>query len=347
RSWRPVPTRSVARTILVHLISHLVNVMDKTGPLSREPSFRELEGNDGVWVDPTPQLIVGELGTWASVASVEPIRIPGYFFGTRNESYVNSSQKVVYSLHGGSYTQCSAHPSGINSTIVQALLRKTDSNITTVFAIEYRLSTANPLEPTNPFPTALIDALAGYSYLVRTLGIPSSSIIIEGDSNGGNLALALTRYLVGHKTTHGMPPPPGGLLLLSPWCDIGLSHDVPRSKAILKADYDPEPNGMDYSKEAFIGPHGMGAADINPYISPGSLHPSMSISFKGFPKTFICAGGTENLHPQIQVLRQRMTRDIDQRVTYWEGKDEPHDYLLFPWFSPAWGVTMEAISDWV
>ncbi|KAG7098679.1 hypothetical protein E1B28_000593 [Marasmius oreades] len=347
KSWRPVPTRSISRTILVQLISNLVNVMDKTGPLTYEPSFRDLEDKDGVWVDPVSHLVTGELKTWAFVASVKPIRIPGYFFGTRIEHPANPSQKVVYSLHGGSYIQCSAHPSGVNSTLAHALLSKTNSNITTVFAIEYRLSATHPLIPSNPFPAALVDAIAGYNYLVSTLGVPSSNIIIEGDSSGGNLALALTRYLVEHQTTTDMPSPPGGLLLLSPWCDIGLSHDVPRSNSILKADYDPEPCGMDYAKEAFVGPHGMGAADINPYISPASLHPSLSVSFKGFPKSFICAGEAENLHPQIQVLKGRMVRDIDERVTYWEGKDEPHDYLLFPWLSPTWAATMKAISDWV
>ncbi|KAL0578756.1 hypothetical protein V5O48_003254 [Marasmius crinis-equi] len=336
----------------MHIISHVVSVLDKTGPLTREPSHLRLEGEDGVWVEPVPDLIVRELKTWASVASVEPIRIPGYFFGTRlgvDHDPAARKHKVIYSLHGGSYIQCSAHPSDINSTIARALIDKTNNAVTSVFAIEYRRSTTDPLEPSNPFPTALIDALAGYNYLVSTLSIPASNIIVEGDSAGGNLALALTRYLVEHQTAGvpGMPPPPGGLLLLSPWCDIGFSHDVPRSKYTLSKDYDPPPNGMDYAKEAFVGPHGMGAAEINPYISPASRHRSMRASFEGFPKTFICAGEQENLHPQIQLLKQKMAKDLGEGVTYWEGKDESHDYLIFPWLSATWDRTMKEISNWI
>ncbi|KAJ8077339.1 hypothetical protein PM082_001769 [Marasmius tenuissimus] len=350
RRWRPIPTRSFLRTISIHLISHVVATLDKTGPLAREPSHRALEGDDGVWVDPVPHLMDHKLKSWASVASVEPIPIPGYFYGTRLDLH-KDQRKVIYSLHGGSYIQCSAHPSGVNSTIAHAFLNNTNKAITCVFAIEYRLSTTHPLKPSNPFPAALLDALAGYNYLVNTLNIPPSNIIIEGDSSGGNLALALTRYLVEQHQNpdiSGIPPPPGGLLLLSPWCDIGFSHDVPSSQYTLSADYDPAPRGIDYAKEAFVGPHGMGAAEINPYISPASRHRSMKASFDGFPKTFICAGEVENLYPQIQLLKERMVRDIGRdQVTYWEGKDESHDYLVFPWLSPTWERTMKEISDWI
>ncbi|KAK1224600.1 hypothetical protein PQX77_012495 [Marasmius sp. AFHP31] len=355
RRWRPVPTRSFLRTLSIHLISHVVAALDKTGPLAREPSHRALEGDDGVWVDPVPHLMDRTLQSWASIASVEPIPIPGYFYGTKPDLHKSldlSQRKVIYSLHGGSYIQCSAHPSGVNSTIVRAFLDKTHGSVPFVFAIEYRLSTTHPLKPSNPFPAALLDALAGYNYLINTLHIPPSNIIIEGDSSGGNLALALTRYLVEHQSQNPDIPPPVGLLLLSPWCDIGFSHDVPPPPSQytlgLSADYDPAPRGMDYAKEAFVGPHGMGAAEINPYISPASRHRSMNASFKGFPKTFICAGEVENLHPQIQLLKKRMVRDIgDDQVTYWEGKDESHDYLVFPWLSPTWERTMKEVSDWI
>ncbi|KAK7053372.1 hypothetical protein VNI00_003998 [Paramarasmius palmivorus] len=347
RSWRPIPSRSFTRTMSIHLLRHLIDSLDRIGGLN-EPTHENLEGDDGTWINPAPDLIVGDLKTWASIASIEPIRIPGYFFFPHKVSNsASQSQKVVYSLHGGSYIMCSAHPSSENANIPRALLKETDSRIKFVFALEYRLSKTYPLEPANPFPAALVDAIAGYNFLVKERGILPADIIVEGDSAGGNLALALTRYLIENEVP-GLAPP-GGLLLLSPWCDIGTSHDVdPSSITILKADIDPEPCGMDYAKAAFLGPHGMGAADTNPYISPGSRHPSMNPSFKGFPKTLICAGETENLLPQIKVLRDRMVKDLGEGdVWYYEGKDEPHDYLALPWISVTKDETLREISRWI
>ena len=84
---------------------------------------------------------------------------------------------------------------------------------------------------THLFPTALVDAIAGYDYLVNDVGYIPESIIIEGDSAGANLALALTRYLLENKLSN--IPPPGGLVLVCPWTDLGLSHIKPGSSALL------------------------------------------------------------------------------------------------------------------
>ncbi|EEB89959.1 hypothetical protein MPER_11895 [Moniliophthora perniciosa FA553] len=344
RGWRPVPSRSFKRTMAIHLFRHLIDSLDKVG--LNEPNHENLEGKGGVWVNPKPNLIVGDLKTWASVSSVEPVRIPRYFYFPQRSSGT-SSRKVIYSLHGGYYFMGSAHPSAVNANIPRALLEDADSTDNCVLPLIPVVETY-PLETANPFPAAIIDAISGYNFLISERGILPSDIIVEGDSAGGNLALALARYLVENRIP-GLPPP-SGLLLLSPWCDVGTSHDVhPSSIRILKADIDPEPQrGMDYAKGAFLGPHGMGAADLNPYISPASLHLSMTVSFKGFPKTFICAGETENLLPQIRLLRDRMTRDLGKRnVSYFEGKDEPHDYLIFPWLSVTWEETLQEIAQWI
>jgi hypothetical protein len=46
-----------------------------------------------------------------------------------------------------------------------------------------------------------------------------------------------------------------------------------------------------YSRQAFIGPYGMGTAVNNYYISSASLN--VIAHFKGSPKTFLIMGGTE------------------------------------------------------
>lgn len=130
-----------------------------------------------------------------------------------------AGQKVLLSFHGGDYISNSAHPKDIASNLVRSILKSANDSVRLAFSVEYRLSTTYPHTPSNPFPTALIDALAGYSYLVNEKGFLPQDIIVEGDSCGGNLALALTRYLVEyqHTTIPNFPAPPSALLLLSPW----------------------------------------------------------------------------------------------------------------------------------
>lgn len=88
-------------------------------------------------------------------------------------------EKVVYALHGGGYTALSAHPSDPTAAIARGLLQHVDS-VHRVFSCEYRLSSGDGLDAQNPFPAALLDALAGYVYLVKTVGLDPLDIIVEG-----------------------------------------------------------------------------------------------------------------------------------------------------------------------
>jgi acetyl esterase/lipase len=265
---------------------------------------------------------------------------------------------VFYILHGGGYVGGVATLDHPIANITLGLLKNVVS-VHRALSLEYRLSTTAPLTPSNPFPAALLDAIAGYNYLVNDLGFHPENIIIEGDSAGGHLALNLTRYLVENKNSSipNLPSPPGSLLLLSPWCDIGTSHDVPRSTAWLQADFDLEPNGIDYAKAAFIGPHGVGFANTNPYMSPSSLNDSLIIHFHGFPRTMIVSGSAENLLPQIKVLRDRMVRDLGHdtgdssssqgKVRYVEIADCPHDFIVFPFMEPERTLALKEIANWL
>ncbi|RPB03393.1 alpha/beta-hydrolase [Choiromyces venosus 120613-1] len=117
-----------------------------------------------------------------------------------------------------------------------------------VFLPRYRLA------PQNPFPTALIDALISYLYLLYPppgalhSPVPASKIIIAGDSAGGGLTFALLQLLlhlnhapepasegedegfplVSSQANFNIPwqssqrpiPPPGGIVGVSAWVDV-------------------------------------------------------------------------------------------------------------------------------
>lgn len=262
-------------------------------------------------------------------------------------------------LHGGGYTRLSAHPSNPISAISQGLLKHVDS-VSRVFAIEYRLASGEPFEAAHPFPTQLIDALAGYNYLVNTLGFDANNIIVVGDSAGGNLAHALTQYLVDYQDAMeiDLPNPPGSLVLLSPWLDLSNTMYLPQNgshETNIDSDYIGG-REISYSKWAFLGPNGPSAAENNHYISPACLLSKMKVDFKRFPRTFINAGGAEVLRDSIRVYRDRIVQELGEgdgvregegRVRYFEMPDGTHDYLAFDWFEPERTTTLKEINRWV
>ena len=255
-------------------------------------------------------LVTGNLKLWAKIANVQSIRVPGYWthrkgYSIKVGSAPQPEEKVLYHLHGSGYTVQSAHPKDPTALVAKGFLEVVGP-VTRIFAVEYRLASGKPFKTEHPFPTQLLDALAGYNYLVNVVRIAPENIIIIGDSAGGNLAHALIRYLTEYQGTTDVPllGPPGALVLISPWMDLGMTHQsLPNgsAKKFVSSDYlDTPEDGVPYAQNAFTGPHGLGAAETNPYISPASLHPGLIVDFKNFPRTFIVAGGAEMLYDSIK-----------------------------------------------
>ncbi|KAF4581792.1 hypothetical protein EYR40_002810 [Pleurotus pulmonarius] len=390
RSWRPRRSWPISRVILVRLVKILmelphrfaqhylvktiaIDVPIRTGPIITTPSHLAIApgpGVNGVWVEAVPQLVTSPLSEWANTAKVAAVKIPGYWIHKAGSNLSVGDtpmpgEKVIYSMHGGSYAYQSAHPSNLIASISRGILEHTES-IQRVFSIEYRLSGAAP------FPAALLDALAGYHYLVNDVGFSPSAIIFEGDSAGANLALALARYLVERRddTSVNLPAPPGALLLLSPWADLSHSHDMDpttdSSSRFVNSDYTdirPSSRSVEHRVATFLGPLGPSAAETNRYISPASKNvvvPGMDKTtdtlFKDFPRTFIVVGGAETLYDQIKTLISRMSSDLgvgdgvkdgEGKVSYYEAPDAIHDYLVFTWHELERSQTLKAIGTWV
>lgn len=338
----------------------VLTVCARVGPLSATPDHRAItdgRGVKGVWVPAAPHLITGEVKDWAALSDLESIPIPGYWLEKRGTDLPASApaapgEKVLYALHGGGYVVLSAHPSSPVSVVPHGILKHTGPTLVRCFNLEYRLTKHPSTKPSNPFPAALVDAIAGYNYLVREVGFAPENIIIEGDSAGGNLALALTRYLVENQGRQDvpMPPPPGGLILLSPWVDLGPADDPASSLYTCQAsDFINMANARSRNTNGWIfGPLGTSAGSSNRYISPASLSPSLEpISFKGFPRTICIYGGAEILRDQIRVLNKRIEADLGPLMTSVEMPDCMHDHTGFTWFEPERTEACAMMGKWV
>lgn len=219
-------------------------------------------------------------------------------------------------------------------------------------AVEYRLSSAAPFKIANPFPAAILDAVAGYNHLITVAGFLPENVIISGDSAGGLLAIGLLRYLAETNILQT----PGGFLGLSSTCDISRSHLSNPDSSLLSA-----PDGIGLLNEGFLG-WGLKAfagslhesledgPELNPYFGPASIHPAMEdkVSFKGFPRTFLSYGGAERLRDPNRVLGRRMKRDLgEDKVTILESADAIHDFITSVWYEPARSEALLAIGSWV
>jgi acetyl esterase/lipase len=317
----------------------------------------------GVWIKGVDEsLIRGEVKEMAEFASVKPSRIPGYWYHVEGTPIIGGTlsvdprERVLYTLHGGAYVVQSAHPDDVTQNITRDVLNHfpKQAQFKRALALEYRLSKGYPLvnSPQNPFPSALLDSLAGYRYLIEEIGIQPSNIVVAGDSAGANLALALIRYL---KTTSVLPLP-GGLILLSPWADLGTSHSGPNSTMTrnITSDFLGPPeylvNSLLYCTAAFTAPHPFSICEDNIYISPASLSiPDKVIkgSFEGFPKTMIVSGSGEQLLDSIRTLKRRMEADMGpEKLSYLEVEDAFHDFVAIYWSGPDRIVCLDAIAEW-
>jgi acetyl esterase/lipase len=318
----------------------------------------------GVWVRPAAHLIVGDVKRWAEDAHVECNRIPAYWIEKKGVNRMPGAppkvgEKVLYHLHGGAYIEHSAHPSDITAHIVHGIMERTP--IKRTFSLEYRLTKGPPKNALeHPFPAALLDAIAGYDHLVNMVGFAPKDIIVEGDSAGGNLAIALVRYLVENANDPqvALPSPPAALILCSPWVYMG-SLDLPKKSPLRKTSsvyYNRNSDFINIAGKAtdnimknFFGPLGVAAGRNNRYISPASDSLKReSASFKGFPPTFILGGGAEVMIDQIRVFATMMREDLGQgKVEFLEQPDALHDFLVFPWHEPERTESLDRIAKWL
>ena len=114
----------------------------------------------------------------------------------------NSSNKVVFFVHGGGYVL------GLNAAhklLAHKICKMSGSR---VLIVEYRLA------PEHPFPAAIEDVTEAYEYLLSHVSSPTD-IVLVGESAGAGLCLSLLGRI--KKAKKKMPQ---GAVLMSPLLDL-------------------------------------------------------------------------------------------------------------------------------
>lgn len=270
-----------------------------TGPLASDPSVIP-EPVGGIWRPGPPP---PSLGAAAS-----------------------SLKKVVMHFHGGAFVR--DHPLTSASGFLSSTLLA-HAGADAVFSPRYRLSGHGGR---NPFPAALQDALTAYLYLIRGLGLPAQAVTLSGDSAGGNIAIALLRYLSEHGAELGVPPP-GRVVLVAPW--VAPAACFPRRPVGEPAVEEMAHYGSDILPASFLqwgaktyAPGGdVEATRDNAYVQ------ALGHPFRAGAPVLVSVGGAEILSTDGAAWAREMGAHdgggggVNEVEVYVEV-DAPHDTLL-------------------
>lgn len=216
---------------------------------------------------------------------------------------------VILHFHGGSFLWGTGRRSDCEIPALTILKRIS----ATALFVQYRLAS----DPACTFPAAVQDAVTAYKHLLD-MNIPASNIVISGDSAGGNIVIALLRYV--SSANGNSLPSPSAALLWSPSVDLATQCD-PRSVDLHKKNKSDYITGFTlvWGNNAYI-PKSMKPTD--PYFSP-LQHP-----FSTPTPLWIMVGGAEVLYDTIVGFADQMGSMEGNKVTLYEAPNAPHDILF-------------------
>ncbi len=227
---------------------------------------------------------------------------------------VADPQATLLWFHGGGFRLGSARQS---KAFGERLARATAAR---VVLVDYALA------PERPFPAALHDAFAAFKGArARWPG----AFILGGDSAGGGLATALTVAMEGAGSESS-----GGVVLLSPWCDLTVSAP----SYTVNASTDPLFSAASATEAAALYLQGWDAHD--PLVSP------VLARITRFPSTLIFASTDEVLLDDSRRLTDVLVRaSTDVTAHYVPGVQ--HVWPTLQQDHPASFTALSEISQFV
>lgn len=245
-----------------------------------------------------------------------PTSIP---FGTAAAGTSDNNDKVLLHFHGGSYVLGDGRPSS-TSYVANTLLENTPCSY--VLCSQYRLACRS----NGRFPAQLQDAITTYAYMLHTLQLPPSRIVISGDSSGGHLALALLRYIseFGDET---LLPAPRCMLFWSPWCDVpeARTPQTWKENRNYKTEFVPS-SFPQWGARSFLGNLDISGA-IEKYVVP-LRHPFTLPS-----PVLVVTGSNEVLFDEQKALATCFQgfSGNEKAVQLVVSEGTPHDVLMIAW----------------
>ncbi|MGY5873175.1 MAG: alpha/beta hydrolase [Candidatus Thorarchaeota archaeon] len=245
--------------------------------------------------------IVGEMMPEFQVskdASFESIMIGSIHAEWQKTPEVSEESTILYFHGGGFYTGSSKTHRRLGTEIGRAAAMK-------VLNVDYRLA------PEHPYPAALDDAYAAYTWLMNE-GYDSSNVVIAGDSAGGYLVLAVLLKI----RDEGKPLPAAGVCI-SPPTDLTGTHNSYLEN--IKTDIVCANMGIYYIMKSFLGDANPNDAAVSPLLA----------NLEGLPPLLFQASKIEMLYSDSERFVNK-ARNAGVDVTFQTWDDMIHD---FQWFN--------------
>ncbi len=229
------------------------------------------------------------------------VRIEHTRFADRSAEWVEATEgpsKVILYFHGGGFFMSSPTE---HRPITWRLARASSRR---VLAVDYRKA------PDHAFPAWIDDGVATYAELLAK-GHRPGDVILAGDSAGGNIALSVT-----HRLRREKMPLPEGLVLFSPWADLGCDGASYATNKLRDAMFHAD--GV-----RALGRYLTRACDVrDPEVSP------VHADFRGFPRMLLFAGSTEVfLDDARAVTRKARAHGVDASLYVY--RHMPHVFPIF------------------
>lgn len=227
----------------------------------------------------------------------------------------NHHRYILY-LHGGAF--CMGNTSNVKNLLSEIAI-KTNS---VILSVDYRRS------PEHKYPTPNNDCLNAYLYLVNKITKhnpnPNPTIIVMGDSAGGNLAISLISELI--KSNYKISPT--GCILISPWVDLTDYGNLEDLENLENSSWETN-KGVDFVRAdlakffalEYINQSTHGLKEVSP------LYFSNEILSK-FPPTLIEYGECEVLHDQIYKFSVKL-KNLNVDITHNPRYEMIHNYPMF------------------
>jgi acetyl esterase/lipase len=223
------------------------------------------------------------------------------------------ADRVVLYLHGGAYCVGSLDSYRGLAGLISVAARAR------VLLIDYRLA------PEHPFPAAVQDAQAAYSWLLDQ-GIAPEQVALVGDSAGGGLVLALMVSL----RDSGQPLPGAGVGV-SPWTDLSMSGRSWTTNARREVALNPVK--MRQMAQAYLG-------DTDPRTPLAS---PLYADLAGLPPLLILVGSDEGLLSDAEEVALRAkAAGVDVELEVWPGMF--HGWHIASRFLPEGRQVIERIG---
>jgi acetyl esterase/lipase len=314
RHGRQHPEWSYRQSVMTHIMFSFVYHLAKIQARTPTPLTPGSEKERFVRIQPAGS--DAYTGPLRVNSDIQPVEIGASWYpAPLSAASDKSSVRVILHIHGGAFVMGDGRTAATGYAAKQ-LLRHTPS--THVLAPQYRVSTLPVDRASNPFPAALQDALTAYLYLVQDLEVAPKNIVLSGDSAGGNLAIALLRYITEHGAALSIPNP-GAALLWSPWIDPSDDSNSLESNPNYATDYLSHPFTV-WGVNAYRGQGGTKNLE-----SPYAVH--KMATFSTSVPLFVNTGSGEVLYFDDVEWAEKMLK-AGNDVTLDVEKNVPHDILL-------------------